>query len=65
MVGFGSEAVLSGSGLGGGAGVGSAGLLEKRPVVVLPPKSEGIAIPSFLTYLDSLERETGGVGLGG
>jgi hypothetical protein len=64
MMGFGSEAVLRGSGLGGRAEVGSAGLLEKRPVAVLPPKREGIAAPSFLGYLESLERKVDAVGLG-
>jgi hypothetical protein len=34
-------------------------LLEKRPVVVLPPKRDGAAVAYFFTYLGSAEKKVG------
>lgn len=67
IIGLGYDAVLRGYILDGGIGAGSAGLLEKRPVAVLPPNREGIVVPSFLGYLESFERriEAGGLGSSG
>lgn len=65
IIGLGYDAVLKGYVLGAGRGVGSAGLLEKRPVAVLPPKREGMAAPSFFGYLESFERKVEAASLGG
>lgn len=57
--------MLRGYVLGGGIGVGSVGLFEKRPMAVLPPNREGMVAPSFLGYLESFESKVDAAGLGG